>query len=466
MPVSDLARLHERATLLVPDAVLTTKGLERDRAVLVDGGEIAALGPAAEFAAWPGARIDLAGQMLMPGFVDAHHHLTQTFGKALVFGEPSEIFSRVWVPMESNMDETAIDLAVRLSAWEWLRGGFTTVADAGTRATGDLGVVADAVSAVGLRCVLGGIVNDLAGGERVLTAGQLEAAAARHLGRWEGHPLVHPSLAVSIPEAATDEGLALAARLSREAGVPFQTHVNEHLAAIERSLVTTGLRPLERLASAGALGPELLAAHATMLTPREIALLRDSGGAISYNPVASSWKGNAIAPALLLHELGVRIGLGTDGTRGDAFRLLDAAETAQRFGYEMAVGDSSTGGGWTWLEAGLAGSADAVGLAGKVGEIAPGAHADLLVVDLSGPELTPSWDPLWELVRLGNRDLIDAVVVHGRLRLQHGQPVGWDGGALLDAARERARRIVSASPVVTVDPAAAAHRIRWSESHA
>ena len=60
------------------------------------------------------------------------------------------------------------------------------------------------------------------------------------------------------------------------------------------------------------LARERTAAHATLLTPREIRLLADTGAAISYNPVASSWKGNAVAPALLLHELGARLGLGTD----------------------------------------------------------------------------------------------------------------------------------------------------------
>ncbi|QMU96899.1 amidohydrolase family protein [Microbacterium esteraromaticum] len=453
----DLTSLHHRKTLLRPERILLPAGPVRDHAVLVENGVIADVGPVEQFVAWQGPTVDLPGRMIIPGFIDAHHHVTQTFGKALVFGEPSEIFRRVWVPMESHMDADAIDVATRLAAWESLRGGFTTVADAGTRATGDLAVVADAVSSMGLRCVLGAICNDLQGDTRI-PLDRIEAGAREHLARWDDDDLIHPSLAISIPEAATDDALVAVAQLSREAGVPLQMHVNEHLAAIERSLVATGKRPMERLASIGALGPELLAAHATMLTPREIRLLRDAGGAISYNPVASSWKGNAVAPALLMHELGVRMGLGTDGTRSDAFRLLDAAETAQRLTHALATGDSSAGGGWTWLETGLQGGADAVGLAGRVGVIAPGAYADLLVLDLRVPELVPSWDPMWELVRLGNRDLIESVIVHGRLRVQKGQLVDADGDALLDRARETAERVVRSSPIVTVDARAAEHR--------
>ncbi|WGW12813.1 amidohydrolase family protein [Saxibacter everestensis] len=486
--MTQLRTLHQAPTLLVPEKVLLPEGPKCGHAVLVDNGRIVAVGPvdsvAADARRVPSAvdntsqepvntmirestalddviRIDLPGRLLMPGFIDAHHHLTQTFGKSLVFGEPSEIFQRVWVPMEANMGAGAIDVATRLAAWESLRGGFTTVADAGTRSSVDVSAIADVTAELGLRCVLGVICNDRGGGAQTAELGEVVAAAEYHLRRWDAEGLVHPSLAVSIPEVASDEALVAITGLAREAGVPFQTHLNEHLAAVERSLVATGQRPLERLARLGALGPELLAAHATLLTPREIRLLMDSGGAVAYNPVASSWKGNAVAPALLMHELGVRVGLGTDGTRSDAFRLLDAAETAQRLTVGTNVGDSSSGGGWTWLEQGLRGGADAVGLAGMVGEITPGAHADLLVVDLDVPEFVPSWDVPWELVRIANRDQIEAVIVDGRLRLERGWPVDWDGRALIEEARNLSDHVVASSPITRVDPAASEHRAAW-----
>ncbi|MGC5614707.1 amidohydrolase family protein [Georgenia sp. Z1491] len=468
--MSDLAALHERPTLLIPELTLLPEGVRTDRAVLVDDGRVSDVGPADEMRLRhpEAATIELPRRLLMPGFVDAHHHLTQSFGKSLVFGEPSEIFRRVWVPMEAHLDEEAIDVATRLAAWESLRGGFTTVADAGTRATVDGGVdtLAAATTALGVRCVLGVICNDMVAGERVAEVDDVLASAERHLDRWSEDALVHPSLAVSLPEVASDEMLGAVTSLARRAGVTFQTHLNEHLAAVERSLEATGLRPLERLAQLDALGPELLAAHATLLTPREITLLRDSGGAVSYNPVASSWKGNAVAQALLMHELGVRLGLGTDGTRGDAFRLLDAAETAQRLTYGLASGDSSVGGGWPWLEQGLTGGADAVGLGGEVGTIGPGAHADLLVLDVDVPELVPSWDLPWELVRLAGKDQIESVVVGGRLRLSAGRPVDLDGDALLDRARAIAHRAVEDAPIHMVHPFSAEHRERLRGVHA
>jgi 5-methylthioadenosine/S-adenosylhomocysteine deaminase len=391
----------------------------------------------------------------MPGFIDAHHHLTQTFGKALAFGEPSEIFRRVWIPLEGVLDNELVYIAAKAAALESLRGGFTTVVDAGTRAEGNVSAIATAAREAGLRCVLGLICNDVGPGA---DQAAIKRRAAAHLAAWKSDDLVHPSLAISIPEAASDGMLHDIAAMSADAGVIFQTHVNEHLVAVERSLVERRLRPLEHLHHAGALGPHTLIAHSTLVTPPELDLLRRTDTAVAYNPVASQWKGNAVAPAEMMDVLGIRFGLGTDGTRSDGFRLVDAAEASQRIAFGLAVGDSSCGGGWTWLDHATRGGADAIGLKDTTGEIAVGKAADFLLVDIDTPEFTPSWDLPWELVRFGNRDQIEAVFVAGRLRLWHGWPTDWDGHALMRKVAELARDAVARAPIKRIHPTSAVHR--------
>lgn len=439
--------------LLAPDWLMLAEGPRRGQAVLVVDGKFADVGPLPLLQArYPGHQVRrLEQQLLMPGFIDTHHHLSQSFGKGLVFGEPSEIFRRVWIPLEGSLDSQLLYLTSKLAAFESLRGGFTTVCDAGTRSMEGVDAIAKAVHDVGIRCVLAKTCNDLQG-KQLLDARQILAVAERHLAQWNNDSLITPSLAVPIPEIATDSTLKAVYRLCEEAGRVFQSHVNEHLVAVERSLELYGVRPLEHLHRAGALGPAALLAHATLLTPSEICLLRDSGAAVSYNPVASAWKGNAVAQAHLMHCLGIPVALGTDGTRGDGFRLLDCAEAAQRFAHGIPVGDSVCGGGQLWLDMGTKNAAQVLGLGQVTGEISPGRAADFLLVDLAVPELLPSWNLTWDLVRLANRDQIQAVVVQGKVRLWHGWPTDWDARELMRQVDALARDIVSQAPIHKVHP--------------
>ncbi len=453
----DCDALSGARLLLAPAKMMLPNGVVEDYAAVVENGAFSAVGPRAEIAAaHPDlVPVEMSDILMMPGFVDAHHHLTQSFGKALAFGEPSEIFRRVWVPLEGALDDDLVYLASKLASLEALRGGFTTVVDAGTRAKGDASSIAKATDEAGLRCVLGYICNDRG---RESEGAAILARANAHLDRYEGSALVHASLAIAIPEAASDTMLGDVSRLCAKRGAIFQTHINEHLAAIERSLIERGLRPFEVLDKVGALGPQTLIAHATLMTPREMRRLAETDTAVAYNPVATQWKGNASCAAETMYEMGIRFGIGTDGTRSDGFRLVDAAEALQRTAFGMPVGDFSCGGGWIWMDHATRAGADAVGLKGITGAIAPGLRADYLLVDLAVPELQPSWDLTWELVRLGNKDQIVAVVVDGKLRLWQGWPVDWDGRALMREVATVTSAAVAAAPIHRVHPVSAEHR--------
>lgn len=446
--------------MLRPGFVLLQEGPRAGMAVVVRAGAFHRVDTAEAVARdFPElVPVDLPDHLLMPGFVDTHTHLTQSLGKALVFGEPSEIFRRIWVPLEGSLDERMVYLSAKLAALECLRGGFTTAVDAGTRSEGHVGALVRAAREVGLRSVVGFICNDLGGTAHIQEPAAILRQAEDHLSAYGNDPLIHPSLAISIPEAASDGMLKVVSDMAAANGVVFQTHVNEHLVAVERSLVARGRRPIEHLAHLGALGPQVLLAHSTLVTPHELNLLRETDTAAAYNPVASLWKGNAVAPALQMAALGIRFGLGTDGTRADGFRLMDAGEGLQRAGFGLATGDSSCGGGWLWLDRATSGAANAAGLSGVTGSIAEGLAADFLLVDLDRPEFTPSHDLMWELVRYGNRDQIDAVFTGGQLRLWQGWPVDWDARALLADVRGDTAAAIAKAPIQRIHPLSQAHR--------
>ena len=138
--------------MLAPEQILLPSGCEAGHAIVLREGVVADVGPRETVVARNGDLVaqELPGHVVMPGFIDAHHHLTQGFGKALAFGEPSEIFRRIWVPLEASLDVEGVYLSSKLAALESLRGGFTTVVDAGTRSEADVEAVARAPREAGL----------------------------------------------------------------------------------------------------------------------------------------------------------------------------------------------------------------------------------------------------------------------------------------------------------------------------
>lgn len=151
--------------LLHPGKVLLPDGPRSGMGVVVRDGRFTDIGAAGLV----GSRnpdltpIELPHHLVMPGFIDTHTHLTQSLGKSLVFGEPSEIFRRIWVPLEGSLDERMVYLSAKLAALECLRGGFTAAVDAGTRSAGHINALIRAARQTGLRSVIGLICNDLGG---------------------------------------------------------------------------------------------------------------------------------------------------------------------------------------------------------------------------------------------------------------------------------------------------------------
>src|SRR5260370_36028561 len=87
--------------LLAPEYVMLRDGPVRDFGVMVSGGKFRDVGPVSDLMRrHPHVQaVKMSGKLVMPRFIDAHHHLTQSFGKAPAFGEASEIFLRVLVPV-------------------------------------------------------------------------------------------------------------------------------------------------------------------------------------------------------------------------------------------------------------------------------------------------------------------------------------------------------------------------------
>ena len=430
---------------LAPDVILTAGGPVRDHVLVVRQGRIAAVEPRAEGV----DAIALPGSAIIPGIVDCHAHAGQTFGKSLIGGEPSQIWRRLWVPLEDALTPERSYVSAKWMFLEALRGGYTTLVNFNRNSPENNEAVHQAAQDTGIRLVSGVAAStDSPSPEAVIDS--IEA----HARQCSASKRVTPSLCFGF-YAANLEGLALddLAKIGRycaDNGILLQMHSNEHFPDVHECIVRFGKRPIELWDELGILGPQTLLHHATLVSPNEIDLLDRRGAAVSYNPVASQWKGNAVAPALHFAQRKVRMGLGTDNTRMDAFRMMDGAENCQRIAHGMSVLDFSCGGGWTWVDAATRGGADACGLGAVTGVLEAGRAADFLVLDMTAPEVVPSWDFEWELVRAYDRDQVKAVAVDGRLVMRDGRAVGWDSVAFVREQRQLALDMVAEAKVTRV----------------
>lgn len=449
-----LDTLKRERFVLKPEILLTPNGPQKDQALVVDGGQIVWVGPAADLPPDDSAAaLSLPDFAVIPGFVDAHTHVGQTFGKILIGGEPAQIWRRLWVPMEAGIDEEAAYVSAKWQFLEQLRGGNTGLVNYALNNAAKNAAVHRAAEETGIRLRSSTGIDEFS--RQVGTDGPLVPlqeildAIDEHIADVEKYARITPSVSSSSFLGNRPETLAAISEHAKNRGIIYQIHANEHFPEVHECVLKFGKRPLELLHEHGVLGPHVLIHHATLATDREVALLHKTRTAVAYNPVASEWKGNAVAPALAFAAHGVRFGLGSDNTRSDGFRTLDAAEHAQRLAFGMRTEDFSAGAGWTWVDAITRGSADAAGWS-DVGLLEAGARADFLILDTNHPETQPSWDFEWELVRYYNRDQIVAVVVDGEPVLASGQPLTWDAREFIRQNRELGRRVGSLPGITRV----------------
>jgi 5-methylthioadenosine/S-adenosylhomocysteine deaminase len=454
MATMDFDNLKRERFALAPEILLTDKGVQRDLVLIVEGGRIDKILPLSAYDREANAvpYKALPGRAIIPGFIDSHLHLGETFGKALVGGEPAQIWRRIWMPMEDALDPAGCYLSAKWMFLEVMRGGYTTVVNYSLNDGAKNAAIHAAAEETGIRLVsatgLDEVTVGLDGREQRFSCDAILERAEELIAQCKGADRIYPSVCCSSFHSNSLEIIAKLAEFCAERGVLFQMHSNEHFPEVHDCILKFGKRPIELFSEIGALGAGTLLHHVTLPSETEIELLRETRTAISYNPVASQWKGNGVAPALSYAARGVRMGIGSDNTRADGFRALDAAESCQRIAHGMSVIDFSCGAAWTWVDAATRGAADACGQGGKFGSLAEGQAADFLILDMKRPETVPSWDFEWELVRYYNRDQIDAVVIDGKLVMIGGRPIDWDGRAFIEDNEIAATKIGTVPGIV------------------
>jgi len=396
-----------------------------DHAVAVDGGRIVAVLPRDDAVARYEARrtVNLEQHVLMPGLVNLHCHAAMTLMRGLGDDTPlmTWLQEHVWPAEAKHVDDEYVHDGSLLAMAEMLRAGVTCVNDMYffPEAT------ARAALRAGMRACLGVIAIEFPSTYAANAREYLQKGLATR-DAYQGEPLLSFALAPHAPYTVGDETLKRIAMLAEELDVPIHTHVHETLHEIDEGMREHGVRPLERLAKLGIVGPRLIAVHAVHLEDAELELLAREGVTVAHCPSSNLKLASGIARVADMRKRGIRIGLGTDGAASNnRLDMLMEIRTAALLAKAKA-GDASVVSAHEALRMATLDGAAALGLQDDIGSIDPGKSADLIAVDLSNLETLPCYDPASHLAYAAGREHVTHVWVAGQMRLEARQLVGLD----------------------------------------
>lgn len=407
-----------------------------DSDIVIEGNRIVAVGDAAGYDRSTAMVIDGSGKAALPGLVDLHYHTA--LGKGWSDHLPLyEYLQSCWYPMIRALDPEAAYWAAMASYSESLRTGTTTVNDMYRH----LPSLARAAEDIGIRAVL---CNDVADSEHNLDSLADNEAAFREVhGAADGR--VEVRIGIEWLPLASGALLRDTRALADQLGTGIHIHLNESLSEISICQEKFGRRPTEFAYDCGILGPDCIAAHAVWLSDTEIALMRETGTHISHNPVSNAKLGNGVARIPEMLAAGLNIGLGHDAAEcnnsRDIFQVMKWASLVHRATRVDATIQQAP----DVLRMATRNGAAALGH--ETGELSVGKLADLILVDLQSPSLTPLMPEhkghlYSHLVFAADGSMVDTSIVNGQVVMVDGALTNVDEAEIRAKANEHFRAVV------------------------
>jgi 5-methylthioadenosine/S-adenosylhomocysteine deaminase len=412
--------------------------------VVVRGGRIVSVGPPP--GSFSGERVDAAGGVLLPGFVQPHVHLCQTLFRGRADGLPllDWLSTRIW-PLEAAHDEQSMDVSARLGIAELIRGGTTACLDMGTAHETD--VLFAAARDTGFRLTGGKAHMDegeaLPPRLREDTEASLREAEAL-CRRWHGteNGRLRYAFAPRFVLSCSDRLLAEVGPLARSLGARLHTHASENAAECRAVHRRFGRGNLAVLADLGLAGPDAALAHCVHLEDGDLARLAVAGASAVHCPTSNLKLGSGIAPVPELLAAGINVGLAADGAACN-----DALDVFREMRLAALLPRPRLGPGAMPAERVLAlatlGGARALGLETELGSIEVGKRADLVLLDLDRAHGLPGEDVYGRIVFAADRSDVRSVWIDGRPVLRDGRLLTVDEERLVREAPAEARRVAA-----------------------
>ena len=398
--------------------------------------------------------LDASNMAVYPGLINAHHHLYQIFSRNLPEVQDLELFDWLTALYEvwKNLKEETVYYSSAVGMAELMKNGCTTCFDHNYvfpkdvgdltgqqfRAADDLGIrFYTSRGSMNLSKKDGGLPPDsvVQSTEEILQDSQRLIEKYHDPSRGSMHMI---ALAPCSPFSVTEDLLRESAALARDKKVRLHTHLCETLDEEAYMLEREGMRPVAYMEKLGWVGNDVWYAHGIHFNDEELKLLADTGTGVCHCPISNMKLSSGIARIPEMLSLGVKVGLGVDGSASnDGSSLMEEMRVAYLLHRLHASKKAPSG--YDILKMATKGSAQVLGRE-ELGSLAVGMAGDFFMIDMRKLELTGAmYDPGSVFGTVGYRQPVDYTVVAGKVTVSEGRLVGFEEEVLAEKAGQTVR---------------------------
>ncbi|MBY5947649.1 amidohydrolase [Photobacterium rosenbergii] len=432
----------EKVDLLIKNATVLTmdedKNVYDSGLVAVKENKIVAVTDGSDLKEFEAKKvIDADGDIVMPGLINTHTHVSMTVFRSLADDVPDRLHRYIF-PLEKKLvSRDMVRIGAALGNVEMLKGGVTTYADMYYFED----EVAKTVDEIGMRAVLG---------ETVIMFPVADAAnadegikyAVNFIEEYKDHPRITPAFAPHAPYTNTTETLKKITELSLKYDVPVLTHLaesdREEEVIAERS---GGMSPVEYMADIGALTHKLVGAHVIHVSDSDIELLKKHDVGIAHNMSANIKSAKGVSPAMKMQEEGLRVGLGTDGPMsGNTISTIDEFNQVAKV-HKLVNQDRAAMPPVKVIEMATIGAARALHMEDTIGSLEVGKLADIIVIDTKAPNMVPVYNPYSALVYSAYAPNVKHTIVDGKILMKDREMTTVDEDKIRQEALDFADKV-------------------------
>ena len=414
-------------TLILHNAIVLTMDKDLTRydhgAVAVNGSEIIAVGKQDQILEqYPDAdRYDCGEKVLMPGFVNTHAHIAMN----LIRGFSDDLRLDVWLngyimPVEREfVTPDFVRLGTKLGCAELIQTGVTCFLDMYYFED----VVAEATAEMGLRGVLSQTVMKYPTPDAHSYEESMEYCR-RFIEKWKGHELITPSVAPHAPYTTNEEILKATKDLALEYDIPLHIHISETAQEVENMRKELGMPVVPYVKKQGVFEAKTIAAHCVHIDEGEMRTLEHANVGVAHNPSSNLKLASGIAPVTRMLELGLKVGIGTDGTASN--NDLDFFEEMRLVSFlaKGSTGDPTVIPAQQTLAMATRIGAEAIHMEDQIGSLEIGKKADLILINIKTLHNSPGFKHseygiYGQLLYAGKSTDVSDVMVNGKWLMQN-----------------------------------------------